>query len=158
MDLSLLRQTAILRGFGLFKIPMIFFLSPSVVENSETRCVLKIPLTRRSRNHLGSMYFGALAVGADCAGGFVAWQEIQKQKSKISLVFKDFKAEFLKRPLGDVTFTCEQSVEIREFVRRVAQSDERENFTVRITAAVPTESGSEPVALFDLTLSLKRKS
>src|SRR4051794_40679439 len=88
-----LRATAKLRVVGLFKVPVLFFLSPSVVEFNDYRCVVKIPLTRRSKNHLGSMYFGALAAGADAAGGLIAWKlgdEFAAKGRKISLVFKDF--------------------------------------------------------------------
>src|SRR4051812_37497364 len=102
-----LRETLVLRSFGFFKIPLLFFVSPSVVELTDEKCVVKIPLNRRTRNHLGSMYFGTLAIGADCAGGLIAMRLIQAEKAKVSLVFKDFKAEFLKRPEGDVHFTSE---------------------------------------------------
>ncbi|HEY8887948.1 MAG TPA: DUF4442 domain-containing protein, partial [Gallionella sp.] len=56
-----------LRLFGFAKIPMMLYVRPSVMEISNERVVVRIPLTRRTRNHLGSMYFGALSVGADCS-------------------------------------------------------------------------------------------
>src|SRR5262245_29826808 len=61
-----------LRWWTFLRVPMAFFLSPSVVEASARRVVIRIPLTWRSKNHLGSMYFGALCVGADLAGGLLA--------------------------------------------------------------------------------------
>lgn len=153
-----LKDTLFLRGFGLMKIPMLFFISPSVVELSETRCVVKVPLSRRTMNHLRSMYFGALAAGADCAGGLIAMRLIQSEgEGKVSLIFKDFHAEFLKRAEGDVFFTCEQGEEIQELVRKAIETGERENLAVRVTATVPSRLGDEPVARFVLTLSLKRR-
>ena len=151
------KETWILRGFGLLKVPMIAFCRPSVVEIDDEKCVVKLPLSRLTRNHLGSMYFGALAVGADCAGGLLAMRLIQSQGNRVSLVFKDFKAEFLKRPEGAVHFTSDQGREIAELVARANESGERENMTVRIVATVPKISGDEPVAKFELTLSLKRR-
>lgn len=123
------KHTVKLRTFGAFKIPVLFFLSPTVVEVNDYRCVVKIPLTRRSKNHLGSMYFAALAAGADCAGGLIAMNLVDEAAScgkKISLVFKDFKADFLKRAEGDVLFTCEDGQAIRQMVERVAASGERD--------------------------------
>jgi acyl-coenzyme A thioesterase PaaI-like protein len=152
-----LRETAILRGFGFLKIPLLFLVSPSVVELTEDRCVVKIPLNRRTRNHLGSMYFGTLCIGADCAGGLIAMRMIQTENAKVSLVFKDFKAEFLKRPEGDVHFTSDDGPAIRQLVRQAVESGERVNQPVRIVATVPSKLGAEPVARFELTLSLKRK-
>ena len=158
---STVKATLKLRAVGALKIPVLFFLSPTVVELNDYRCVVKIPLTRRSRNHLGSMYFGALAAGADCAGGLIAFglaDEASTKGRKISLIFKDFKAEFLKRAEGDVHFTCEDGMEIRQMVERVRSSGERENMPVHVTATVPSKLGTEPVAQFTLTLSLKRSS
>jgi acyl-coenzyme A thioesterase PaaI-like protein len=155
------RETLKLRAMGFTKVPMLFFLSPSVVELNDYRCVVKIPLTRRSKNHLGSMYFGSLAAGADCAGGLIAWnlcEEASTRGKKVSLIFKDFKAEFLKRAEGDVLFTCEDGMAIRQLAERVILSGQREHLPVHITATVPSKQGQEPVARFVLTLSLKCSS
>ena len=153
-----IRETASLRAFGLAKIPLLGFCTPKVVELDGDHCVVAIGLNRRTRNHLGSMYFGALAVGADCAGGLIAYRQIQLSKKKISLVFKDFQAEFLKRPEGEVHFICDQGTEIRDLVERADRSGERENLVVKIRAVVPAIDPHDPVALFRLTLSLKRRN
>ena len=84
-------------------------------------------------------------------------RQIRAGGGGVSLIFKDFRAEFLKRAEGDVLFTCEDGAGISELVRRARGSGERENMPVRVTATVPTEFGSEPVAKFELTLSLKRR-
>jgi acyl-coenzyme A thioesterase PaaI-like protein len=151
------RETFLLRTFGLLKIPVLFFISPSVVEMTDERCVVKVPLNRRTRNHLKSMYFGVLAAGADCAGGLVAMRMIQEEGNRVSLIFKDFHAEFLKRAEGDVLFTCEDGLAVKELVRKATETGERENMPVHIVATVPSKLGDEPVAKFTLTLSLKRK-
>jgi acyl-coenzyme A thioesterase PaaI-like protein len=156
-----LKETVKLRTVGLLKIPVLFFLSPTVLELDDYRCVVRIPLTRRAKNHLGSMYFGALCAGADCAGGLIAWKlgdEAAARGHKIALVFKDFKADFLKRAEGDVHFTCEEGQAIRQMVDRVIATGERQNLPVQVTATVPSKLGKEPVAQFTLTLSLKRTS
>ncbi len=151
------RDTFLLRSFGFLKIPLLFFISPTVVEVSDQRCVVSIPLKRRTKNHLNSMYFGALAAGADCAGGLIAMRLIQERGNHVSLIFKDFHAEFLKRAEGDVHFICEEGDQIRELVEKAIQSGERENMPVHIVAFVPSQLPDEPVARFTLTLSLKRK-
>jgi acyl-coenzyme A thioesterase PaaI-like protein len=152
-----LRDTVFVRTWGFLQVPLIWACSPTVVQLDQRRCEVRIPLKRFTRNHLKSMYFGALAVGADVAGGLIAMKQIQEQGNRVSLVFKDFRAEFLKRPEGDVHFSCEQGEEVLALVQKAMASGERENLGVRITATVPKISGSEPVARFELTLSLKRK-
>ncbi len=153
----MIKETMFIRYFGLTKVPLIFFVSPSVVNLDDKECRIKIPLNRRTRNHLNSMYFGVLATGADLAGGLVAMKEIYASKKKIALSFKDFHAEFLKRAEGDTEFVCTQVPEIKAFVQEVIKSGERMNFPVQIVAICPDIS-PEPVAKFVLTLSLKLKA
>ena len=150
-------ETTKLRLWTLAKIPLLFFLRPSVVEADEGRTVIRIPLSRRSRNHLGSMYFGALCAGADLAGALTAMRRIDASGRKISLVFKDVKAQFFKRAEGDVLFSCEDGEAVAGLLRRAIESGEREELPVRIVATVPDKLGTEPVAEFVLTLSLKRQ-
>ena len=150
-------ETTKLRLWTLAKIPLLFFLRPSVVEAGEARTVIRIPLSRRSRNHLGSMYFGALCAGADLAGALTAMRRIDASGRRISLIFKDVKAQFFKRAEGDVLFCCEDGEAVAGLVRRAIASGEREEIPVRIEATVPDKLGPEPVAEFVLTLSLKRR-
>ena len=143
-------------SFGLMRIPLIFFCRPKVVSISDTKLEVIIKLNRRTKNHLNSMYFGVLSVGADVTGGFLAMKLIRNNQSRISLIFKDFHADFLKRAEGDVHFICEDGLAIKNLVEVAEQTGERQNLPVHITATVPTIS-NEPVAKFILTLSLKKK-
>ena len=142
--------------FGLMRIPLIFFCRPKVVSISDTKLEVKIKLNRRTKNHLNSMYFGVLSVGADVTGGFLAMKLICNNQSRISLIFKDFHADFLKRAEGDVHFICEDGLAIKNLVEVVEQTGERQNLPLHITATVPSIS-NETVAEFILTLSLKKK-
>jgi acyl-coenzyme A thioesterase PaaI-like protein len=145
-----------LKAFGLLKIPMIFMIQPEVVELSGRRVAIRIPLNRFNRNHLGSMYFGVLCAAADCAGGVLAMKLIEEGGGGVNLVFKDFHAEFLKRVEGDALFVCEDGEKTEALVARARESEARVEDTVSVFAYVPSQSDSEPVARFKLTLSLKK--
>lgn len=150
-------ENLFLQGFGLTKVPTLFFLQPRIIEISEQNCVMKIPLTWRSKNHLNSMYFGALAAGADCAGGFMAMNIIMRDKLPMNMVFKDFNAEFLRRAEGDVYFVCEDGREVKAMIDEAMATGDRHNMSVTVTAYVPTDRPQEPVARFVLTLSVKKR-
>ncbi len=153
-----IKQTAFVRLFGLAKIPLIWFVRPTVVELNETTTQIKIPFIRKNKNHLGSMYFGVLCTAADLAGGLAAMEHINKSGKAISLSFKDFKADFHKRAHGDTFFTNNQGPEIKSFIEKVIESGERQNMSVDVAATTPTQFGDEPVATFQLTLSCKLKN
>ena len=84
-------------------------------------------------------------------------RDSQESGRKINLVFKDFKADFLRRPEGDVHFICNDGLAVRDLVEKVTKSSDRHNLKLNIDAKVPSLS-NEIVARFELTLSLKDKT
>ncbi len=145
-----------LRIISFWKIPLLFYCRPKIIFLDSNSVKFRIKLNRRVKNHLGSMYLGALAVGADIASGYFAFHYLQKHKKSISLIFKDFHADFYRRSMGDVVFTCDMGEEIKDLIDKSLQSTERVNLPVIVRASVPTIS-DETVAKFTLTLSVKTK-
>ena len=151
-------NTLAVRLWSLQNVFMLFLASPKIVEVNERRCVVRVPLNWRTRRRdIHAMYLGVLCMGADVAAGLIAFDLVRKQKTRVSLIFKDIRGEFLKRAEGDVLFTNEDGPVIVELLRKTMESGEREEATVHVTATVPDKLGDEPVARFELTLSLKRR-
>ena len=148
------KLTWMVKLFGLSKVPMIYYCKPKVIQFNNELLEIKIPLNSRTQNHLNSMYFGALAVGADVTGGFLALPAIQKSKRKINLLFKDFNAKFLKRAEADVHFICQDGIAVNNLVQQAIDTKKRQNYTLKIIAKTPSIS-DDIVAEFDLTLSIK---
>jgi acyl-coenzyme A thioesterase PaaI-like protein len=153
---ELLRRTFRLRLLGWARIPLLASVRPTIVELDANHCVVRIPLRRWTKNHLGSMYFGALSIGADCAGGLLAVERIRERGAGLTLIFKSFQARFLKRPEADVHFICEDGALIGDLVERALASDERQTAPVTVRGTVRTGAGYETVAEFILELSLKK--
>ncbi len=141
-----------LRLLGWFKIPLIAFLRPKIVFFSDEEVKLKIRLRRRTKNHLQSMYFGALAVGADVAAGLHVFSFCSDQQLKFSFAFKGMNAQFLKRAESDVTFYCHAGEQIKALVLEAKNTGERINKEVQILAY---DQNQELIAIFDMMISLK---
>lgn len=142
-----------LKAFSFTKVPMLFFVNPKVIEITDVKCNIRIPFSKRVKNHLGSMYFGSLSVGADACIGLLATHKISKTNKKVSLVFKSFKADFLKRAEGPTDFICDQGPLIDEMIKETLNSGARVN---KVVPAYAVTHG-EKVAEFQLELSLKLK-
>ena len=153
---SVARETLRLRAWTLRHIPLLFFLSPTVVALDPRRVVVRVPLNWRTRNHLGSMYFGSLCTGADCAVAVLALRLLEGRRTVVP-IFKEMRVEFLARAEGDVHFTCEEGEQIQALFERAESSGERENAVLRVVATVPDKLGAEPVARFEMALSAKKK-
>ena len=87
----------------------------------------------------------------------IAWSYLEKRLLKLSKdIFKDFHASFLKRAEGDVEFVCTDGVALGELVMKAETTGERVEMPFQVEAFV--RPGTEPVAKFSLTLSLKKKT
>ena len=144
-------MTLFIRYFGWSKVPMIFYCRPSVIDISSNSVTVKIPFLRRNRNHVGSMYLGALSVGADITSAMLSLAIIKKSKKKIIPIFKDFHADYLKRAEGDVHFVCDQGLKIKTMIEKTISEKNRVNEKIDVLAYVPSKLGEEVVAKFSLT-------
>ena len=150
-----MRANIFVKVLAFTKIPLMFFCRPKIIKINDEQVIVKIPFKRRVKNHVNSMYFGALAVGADLSGAYLAFHHINKTDKKNKLIFKDFHADFLKRAEGDVHFICNDGNKIKSLIEEVLSTGERCNTTVDVNAFVPSKFKDDPVAKFILTLSLK---
>ena len=53
---ALTKANLYLNFFGLTKIPLLWFCRPKIIHLDTESVEIKIPLTRRTKNHLNSMY------------------------------------------------------------------------------------------------------
>ena len=157
-DMTMLKATWSLRLFAFWKIPLIALVRPRLLVANADQCVVRLPLTWLTRNHLRSMYFGALSIGADVSGGLIVMNLIRSRRSRVAFLFKDFQADFLKRAEGAVVFTCNDGQKLAALLDKAEASGEREEDTVLVTATVPEKLGAEPVAEFRLTISTKKRA
>ncbi|MGH1467655.1 MAG: DUF4442 domain-containing protein [Bdellovibrionales bacterium] len=145
----------LVKALSFFKVPLLFSTSPSVVEFSDTVSTVYLPLKRKNKNHVGSMYFGALAMGAELSVALMAIKGTQESKHKVSFIFKDFTAQFLKRADKGVYFTCEEADEAMKLVKLAEESSERVEKTLNGYAYIDVKT-KEPIFTYTLTLSLKK--
>lgn len=139
---------------GFLKIPLINFCRPRLIKMDDTTVEVKIKLRRRTKNHLKSMYFGALAVGADVAAGIHAFYFAEKSGRKVSFAFKGVKAEFLMRAESDITFVSVEGELVQKAFDSSAASGERVNQPINVIAY---NDKKEAVATFEMIVSVKVK-
>jgi len=148
------KANVLLKAFGFSKVPLLFLCGTKVIQIDSQICQIEIPFRRIVKNHLGSLYFGALAIGADACVGLLATHKIMEQKQNISLVFKSFQAEFLKRAEGPTQFVCSQGQEMDKMIQETLLTGQRVHQKFQARAICQDEL----VAEFVLELSLKQKS
>ena len=153
-----MKPTTMVRLWSLRNVFLLWLIRPRILELTDDRCVVRVPLNWRTRRRdIHAMYLGTLCMGADVAAGLISFKLVMDRKLNVSFVFKDIRGEFLKRADGDVVFTNNDGPMIQAMVAKAMESGERQESTVHVVATVPEKYGDEPVARFELTLSLKRR-
>jgi hypothetical protein len=153
-----MKPTTMVRLWSLQNVFLLWLVRPRIVELSKDRCIVRIPLNFITRRRdIKAMYLGTLCMGADVAAGLIAFQLVAEKKVRVNFIFKDIKGEFLKRAEGAVVFTNNDGPVVQDLVRRALETGERQEATVHVVATVPEKLGDEPVARFELTLSVKKK-
>ncbi len=145
----------LVKALSFFRVPLLFSTSPRVVEFSDKVTTAYLPLSRKNKNHVGSMYFGALSMGAELSIALMAIKGTNESKHKVTFIFKDFSAQFLKRADKGVYFTCEEADVAMEIIRETEKSGERVEKTMK-GYAYTDQKTKEPILTYTLTLSVKR--
>lgn len=158
MAISLRKANWGLKLFAWRYIPLIGFCSPRIVRMDSKTLEVTMPHGWRTKNHLGSIYFGALAIGADLAGAFLVFSKAKTRGVNANFAFKDVQGHFLKRPEAQVHFTSHDGDIIDAMIDESLVSGERINKPVSVVVTCPTLHGDEPMATFTLTLSIKAKA
>ncbi|WP_205679230.1 DUF4442 domain-containing protein [Brumimicrobium aurantiacum] len=152
--ISLQKMRRLLWMMGMFKIPMIAYVRPKLMLLDNDNSQVRIKLNRRTKNHLKSMYFGSLAVGADIAAGLHAFYFAEQSGVKVSFAFKAVKADFLKRATSDVYFNSSEGQLVKQAFDEAMSTKERVNKWIKVEAK---NTDGEIVAVFDMEISVKVK-
>ena len=139
---------------GRFKIPLIGYTKPQLIAINDESVKVTVQLKRRTRNHLNSMYFGALAIGADVAGGIHAFYYAEQHQKDIAFAFKGMSCEFHQRAESDCTFVSEDGKKVEAAILASIASGERVNETTKVSVF---NEQQELVATFELIISVKCK-
>jgi len=113
-------------------IPLAGGLGIRVEELSSARAVATLPLKRRTRNHVGSVYFGAQMTLAELTMGLLLFKLYPP--GPYGMLVKRVEADFHSKAKGRLTATCEPSAEVLGLLAAVeASSDHKAEAWVPVT-------------------------
>lgn len=102
-------------------IPFTSGLGLKVVENLPERTVLSLPLKRRTRNHVGSMYFGAQVTLAEVTMGLHVFNRYPP--GPYGLLVKRAEFEFLAKAKSDLRALCQPDAALIDDLRQQLSRD-----------------------------------
>ena len=108
-----------------------------------------------NQNPFRSLYFAVLSMAAELSTGVQAFAQVYGRKPSISMLVVKMNAEFYKKAVGTIRFTCTDGVLIEEAIEKSIAT--KEGVTVDCTSEGINEA-QEVVARFNFTWSFKAKS
>ena len=137
------------------KIPMLAMIRPSIVNLNTHRAEVITRFSPLTKNHVGSMYFGALCAGSEVTAGLLALHVADKRNAKVVILFKAVKGNFLRRATSDVVFVCEDGEPLTNAVVTAVTRKERVNLWVMVHGYAEERGKQVKVTEFELEVSIK---
>lgn len=134
----------ILFRIGVMSIPMVGYIRPRLVQLSQDKVVVRVNLSRRTKNAYNSLFLGAIAVGADCVAGLFPMKFMFETGHRTIPIMKSAGAEYYKRISTYAHFTCTQGIELFDLCNQVVLTGERLETTIVVIVTAPEEFGDEP--------------
>lgn len=141
--------------FLLTKLPSAWLAGLRIESASREQVQVSIRYGWWTKNPFKSLYFACLAMAAEMSSGALAWMNAMVVKPGVSMLVVKMEAEFSKKAVGKIIFTCADGLAMQKTVADAIASGEGQ--TLRTCSIGVDEQGNE-VARFFITWSFKRKS
>ncbi|MEJ8801141.1 PaaI family thioesterase [Pontibacter sp. H249] len=143
------------RLFMLAKLPMAYLAGLRIIAVSVDGAAVTIPYKYINKNPFNSIYFACLSMAAELSTGVLCMMHVYKSTPAVSMLVTHMEADFTKKAVGLITFTCSDGQQINEAIKHTKATGE--GVTVVATSTGVDEAGDK-VAEFRFTWSLKAKT
>ncbi|AMR28499.1 thioesterase [Hymenobacter psoromatis] len=142
-----------LRLFMLRKLPMAWLAGLRLVALSPEAATVTVRYKYLTQNPFRSIYFACLAMAAELASGIQAMMQVQGGKA-VSMLVVGLTAEFSKKAVGTIAFTCPDGAAIAQ---AVAESRATGEGRVVVCTSTGRDEAGDVVAVFRVTWSFRAK-
>ncbi|MDB5231029.1 MAG: hypothetical protein JWN76_1834 [Chitinophagaceae bacterium] len=142
------------RMFLFWKLPAAFFAGLKIESLDEQTAVVSVKYKWFNKNPFNSIYFAVLNMEGELSTGVLCMGMIYGVKTKMSMLVIKTEAEYYKKAVGKIRFTCNDGEVIRNAVKKAI--DQNEPQSVRCASIGSNEKG-EKVAEVWITWSFKLK-
>ncbi|MFV0305385.1 MAG: DUF4442 domain-containing protein [Moheibacter sp.] len=142
------------RKILMFKLPIAKIAGLKLHSFTEDSSQISVKLGWLNQNPFKSMFWAVQGMAAELSTGTLAISKIQKSGKKISMLVVGLEANFTKKAVGKIIFTCEQGVELDDILQKAIETGEGQ--TLRMKSVGVDENGDQ-VSEFQFLWSFKVK-
>lgn len=116
--------------FLFLKIPISWIAGVRLKEMNDEICITKVKFGWLNQNPFNSMFWAVQGMAAEFSTGFLCAEKIRKSGKKISMLVVHNQAEFTKKAIGRVTFSCLQGKELDAVLQKAIETGEGQTLTL----------------------------
>lgn len=148
-------NSALFNKMLLFKIPIARIAGLKLHSFDGNKSQISVKLGWLNQNPFKSMFWAVQGMAAEFSTGTLCMHKIQKSNHKFSMLVVGLQANFTKKAVGKIVFTCEQGAELDEILQKAIETGEGQTLKMR---SIGTDEQGDQVAEFFFTWSFKVKS
>ena len=141
--------------FLFLKIPISWIAGVRLKEMNDEICITKVKFCWLNQNPFNSMFWAVQGMAAEFSTGFLCAEKIRKSGKKISMLVVHNQAEFTKKAVGRVTFSCLQGKELDAVLQKAIETGEGQTLTL---FSEGKDQKGDLVSKFAFTWSFKVKN
>ena len=141
--------------FLFLKIPISWIAGVRLKEMNDEICITKVKFGWLNQNPFNSMFWAVQGMAAEFSTGFLCAEKIRKSGKKISMLVVHNQAEFTKKAMGRVTFSCLQGKELDAVLQKAIETGEGQTLTM---FSEGKDQKGDLVSKFAFTWSFKVKN
>ena len=141
--------------FLFLKIPISWIAGVRLKEMNDEICITKVKFGWLNQNPFNSMFWAVQGMAAKFSTGFLCAEKIRKSGKKISMLVVHNQAEFTKKAVGRVTFSCHQGKELDAVLQKAIETGEGQTLTM---FSEGKDQKGDLVSKFAFTWSFKVKN
>ena len=116
--------------FLFLKIPISWIAGVRLKEMNDEICITKVKFGWLNQNPFNSMFWAVQGMAAEFSTGFLCAEKIRKSGKKISMLVVHNQAEFTKKAVGKITFSCLQGKELDAVLQKAIETGEGQTLTM----------------------------
>ena len=142
--------------YNFFKLPSVWWCGIRVKSVNEDSCIVSVKHRWINQNPFKSMFWAVQGMAAELSTGILLMNEISRSKKSFSMLVLNNKANFSKKAIGRISFSCDQGRQIRNSINLAISSKKPQTIWVNSSGI---DSQGDTVSTFSFEWSLKlRKS
>jgi|SRR3954465_10508128 hypothetical protein len=151
---KLVNNRFLFRLYLLQRLPLAYVAGIKVKKLDDERSITRVKFKWMTQNPFRSMYFACLAMAAEMSTGLLVIAEIYQSTPAISMLIISNQAQYHKKAVGTIMFTCEDGKYVAEMAEKAKQTGEAYVLELRSTGR---DEAGDKVAEFVFSWSIKAK-